>query len=234
MDKIKKSNEKAVKSEKGANILFTAVIILIGVLLFLLTDTGAEFLDSFGIATSVNKVDDDVLVIKDDDKNSVLASVNAEKLIKQISSEWPNSKYKAGYADAGKAEYTVYSEALSVSIDLIYSDGNCSCVTIEYSVVDAPNEHGSDLTPIESYIAAKEDAAYEQYCTDIRAMLNSLLIALNGGSTKGIDSTLNMLHSAVLTAEESGKVNSFEGMNLGFKVYTTGSKDEKSVVINIE
>lgn len=234
MDRTKKSNEKSVKSEKGANILFTAVIILIGVLLFLLTDAGAEFLDSLGITSSADKVDGEVLVTKSEYEDNALSSVNAERLIKQISSEWPNSKYKAGYADAGKAEYTVYSSALSVDIAFTYSDGNCSSIAIKYSVTEAPSEHGSDLTPIESYMANKEDAAYEQYCTDVRAMLNSLLIALNGGSTKGIDSTLNMLHSAVLTAEDSGKVNSFEGMELDFKVYTIGSKAEKSVVVNVE
>lgn len=234
MDRTTKSNEKTAKTEKNANILFTAVIILIGVLLFLLTDTGAKFLDSMGITASVNKTEDEVLVTKDYNDGNVLMSVNAEKLIKQISSEWPNSKYKSGYSDAGKAEYTVYSEALSVDVDFTYSDGNCSNISITYSVVEAPDEHGIDLTPIESYIAKKEDAAYEAYCTDVRVMLNSLLTALNGGSAKGIDTTLNMLHSAVLTAEESGKVNSFEGMELDFKVYTTGSKAEKTVVVNIE
>ena len=64
-------------------------------------------------------------------------------------------------------------------------------------------------------------------------MLNALLCAINGG-TDGIDTALNMLYSAAVSAEESGKVNSFSEMHMDFRIYTTGSKAEKAIVISIE
>ncbi len=79
----------------------------------------------------------------------------------------------------------------------------------------------------------KERETYDAHCQEVRVMLNALLSAINGG-TDGIDTALNMLHSAVVSAEESGKVNSFSEMNMDFRIYTSGSKAEKAVVISIE
>ena len=45
---------------------------------------------------------------------------------------------------------------------------------------------------------------------------------------------IERIYDNIHAAEESGKVNSFSEMHMDFRIYTTGSKAEKAIVISIE
>ena len=205
MDK-QKQNGSAAK-EKRANILLTLCIVLIGIMLFLMTDKGAAMLASLGISNT-----------------------NADYY---EYTDWPSSDWWNAYSDAGKQEYRIASEWLNIDITFISTGGVFSSITVQYAAQSEPSEPKGELSPIEQYMFAKERETYDAHCQEVRIMLNALLCAINGG-TDGIDTALNMLHSAAVSAEESGKVNSFSEMHMDFRIYTTGSKAEKAIVISIE
>ena len=220
MDKQKQDGSAA--KEKRANILLTLCIVLIGIMLFLMTDKGAAMLASLGISNTNEKVDPEIY-----------ADIDPEATVKAISADWPSSEWWNAYSDAGKQEYRIASEWLNIDITFISTGGVFSSVTVQYAAQSEPSEPKGELSPIEQYMFAKERETYDAHCQEVRIMLNALLCAINGG-TDGIDTALNMLHSAAVSAEESGKVNSFSEMHMDFRIYTTGSKAEKAIVISIE
>lgn len=232
MDKQKQTGSAA--KEKRANILLTLCIALIGIMLFLMTDKGAAMLASLGISNT--NADYGEYTVIGENKNAateVYADIDPEATVKAISAVWPNSKWWSNYSDAGKQDYKIASEWLNIDITFISTGGVFSSVTVQYAAQSEPSEPKGELSPIEQYMFTKERETYDAHCQEVRVMLNALLSAINGG-TDGIDTALNMLHSAVVSAEESGKVNSFSEMNMDFRIYTSGSKAEKAVVISIE
>lgn len=236
MDNSEQKKPNAAAKEKGSNVLFTIVIVLIGIMLFLLTDKGGAFLASIGISGSANGNTDSgfTIVDKANEAEAETFAIKPQRVMELFSANWPNSEVYEGYSDAGIAEYNVKSSALSVSVTFVYSEGACSKMTIQYAAAEKPEESGDDLSPIEQYMAGKIISAYDDHVKEVRIMLNALLTALNGGDEQGIDSTLNMLHSAAELAENSSKVNSFESMGAEFKIYISGSGAEKQITINIE
>ena len=232
MDK-QKQNGSAAK-EKRANILLTLCIVLIGIMLFLMTDKGAAMLASLGINNTNTDYGEYAVIGENKNVNSDgYSDFDPETTVNAISSDWPNSEWWNVYSDAGKQEYKIASEWLSIDIAFISTGGVFSSVTVRYAARSEPSEPKGEQSPIEQYIFTKERETYDAHCQEVRVMLNALLNALNGG-TDGIDTALNMLHSAAVSAEESGKVNSFSEMKMNFRVYTTGSKAEKAIVISIE
>lgn len=232
MDK-QKQNGSAAK-EKRANILLTLCIVLIGIMLFLMTDKGAAMLASLGISNT-NADYYEYTVIGENEKvdPEIYADFDPETTVNAISSDWPNSEWWNVYSDAGKQEYKIASEWLNIDIAFISNGGVFGSITVQYAAQSEPSEPKDELSPIEQYMFTKEHEAYDAHCQEVRVMLNALLNALNGGPD-GIDTALNMLHSAAVSAEESGKVNSFSEMKMNFRIYTTGSKAEKAIVISIE
>ena len=232
MDKQKQTGSAA--KEKRANILLTLCIVLIGIMLFLMTDKGAAMLASLGISnTNADYGEYTVIGENKDAAAEVYADIDPETTVKAISADWPNSKWWSIYSDAGKQEYKIASEWLNIDIAFISNSGVFSSITVQYTAQSEPSEPKGELSPIEQYMFTKEHEAYDAHCQEVRVMLNALLNALNGGPD-GIDTALNMLHSAAVSAEESGKVNSFSEMHMDFRIYTTGSKAEKAIVISIE
>ena len=229
----KKDPKSSANKEKLANTLLTAIILLIGIMLFLMTDKGSEMLASIGLSKDSAEYDYTVIGENSDTDEFYDTLSEPADIIDAMLAEWPNSTSQMVYADAGKEEYTVSSDLFSIQIDFESTDGVFNTIDVKYSVVSEPDKPDGDLTPIQQYIYNKEYSSYEGHCNEVRIMLNALLTALNGGSD-GIDTTLNMLHSAAISAEESSKVNSFNSLNTDFRIYTIGLKDEKSVAINIE
>lgn len=232
MDKRQRSDSAA--KEKRANILLTLCIVLIGIMLFLMTDKGANMLVSLGLSKNSSDYGE-YTVIGENDSDSMEAEIDfdPETVTEGILANWPNSKAQSVYADAGKQEYIITSDSLSIAIEFMSSGGVFNSITVQYAAQNEPVEPKGSLSPIEQYIFSKECEDYNAHCREVRIMLNALLGAINGG-TNGIDTALNMLHSAAVTAEEGGKVNSFKEMDMNFRIYTSGPKAEKSVVINIE
>ena len=232
MDKQKQNGSAA--NEKRANILLTLCIVLIGIMLFLMTDKGAAMLASLGISNT-NADYYEYTVIGENEKvdPEIYADIDPEATVKAISADWPSSEWWNAYSDAGKQEYRIASEWLNIDITFISTGGVFSSITVQYAAQSEPSEPKGELSPIEQYMFAKERETYDAHCQEVRIMLNALLCAINGG-TDGIDTALNMLHSAAISAEESGKVNSFSEMHMDFRIYTTGSKAEKAIVISIE
>lgn len=232
MDKQKQTGSAA--REKRANILLTLCIVLIGIMLFLMTDKGAAMLASLGINNTNTDYGEYTVIGENKKVNSEgYANIDPETTVKAISADWPNSEWWSIYSDAGKHEYKIASEWLNIDITFISTGGVFSSITVQYAAQSEPSEPKGELSPIEQYMFAKEREAYDAHCQEVRTMLNALLSALNDGPD-GIDTALNMLHSAAVSAEESGKVNSFSEMKMNFRVYTTGSKAEKAIVISIE
>ena len=232
MDK-QKQNGSAAK-EKRANILLTLCIVLIGIMLFLMTDKGATMLASLGINNTNTDYGEYAVIGENKNVNSDgYSDFDPETIVKAISAYWPSSEWWNAYSDAGKQEYRIASEWLNIDITFISTGGVFSSITVQYAAQSEPSEPKGELSPIEQYIFAKERETYDAHCQEVRIMLNALLCAINGG-TDGIDTALNMLHSAAVSAEESGKVNSFSEMHMDFRIYTTGSKAEKAIVISIE
>lgn len=232
MDK-QKQNGSAAK-EKRANILLTLCIVLIGIMLFLMTDKGAAMLASLGISnTNADYYEYTVIGVNEKVDPEIYADIDPEATVKAISADWPSSEWWNAYSDAGKQEYRIASEWLNIDITFISTGGVFSSITVQYAAQSEPSEPKDELSPIEQYMFTKEHEAYDAHCQEVRVMLNALLNALNGGP-EGIDTALNMLHSAAVSAEESCKVNSFSEMKMNFRVYTTGSKAEKAIVISIE
>ncbi len=232
MDKQKQTGSAA--KEKRANILLTLCIVLIGIMLFLMTDKGAAMLASLGI-NNTNTDYGEYTVIGENKKitSEGYADFDPEATVNALSADWPNSEWWSVYSDAGKQEYKIASEWLNIDIAFISNGGVFGSITVQYAAQSEPSEPKGELSPIEQYMFTKEREAYDAHCQEVRIMLNALLSALNGGPD-GIDTALNMLHSAAISAEESGKVNSFSEMKMNFRVYTTGSKAEKAIVISIE
>lgn len=232
MDKQKQTGSAA--KEKRANILLTLCIVLIGIMLFLMTDKGAAMLASLGLNNANTDYGEYTVIGENKDVNSEgYSDIDPEATAKAISADWPNSKWWNVYSDAGKQEYKIASEWLNIDITFISTGGVFSSITVQYAAQSEPSEPKGELSPIEQYMFTKERETYDAHCQEVRIMLNALLGAINGG-TDGIDTALNMLHSAAVSAEESGKVNSFSEMNMDFRVYTSGSKAEKIVIISIE
>ncbi len=232
MDKQKQTGSAA--KEKRANILLTLCIVLIGIMLFLMTDKGTAMLASLGIINTNTDYGEYTVIGENKDVGSeVYTDIDPEATAKAISAGWPNSEWWRVYSDAGKQEYKIASEWLNIDITFISIGGVFGSITVQYAAQSEPSEAKGELSPIEQYMFTKEREAYDAHCREVRIMLNALLCAISG-STDGIDSALNMLHSAVVSAEESGKVNSFNEMNRDFRVYISGSKAEKSVTISIE
>lgn len=232
MDKQKQTGSAA--KEKCANILLTLCIVLIGIMLFLMTDKGATMLASLGINNTNTDYGEYAVIGENKNVNSDgYSDFDPETTVNAISSDWPNSEWWNVYSDAGKQEYKIASEWLSIDIAFISNGGVFGSITVQYAAQSEPSEPKGELSPIEQYMFTKEHEAYDAHCQEVRVMLNALLNALNGGPD-GIDTALNMLHSAAVSAEESGKVNSFSEMKMNFRVYTTGSKAEKAIVISIE
>lgn len=232
MDK-QKQNGSAAK-EKRANILLTLCIVLIGIMLFLMTDKGAAMLASLGINNTNTDYGEYAVIGENKNVNSDgYSDFDPETTVKAISADWPSSEWWNAYSDAGKQEYRIASVWLNIDITFISTGGVFSSITVQYAAQSEPSEPKGELSPIEQYMFAKERETYDAHCQEVRIMLNALLNALNGGPD-GIDTALNMLHSAAVSAEESGKVNSFSEMHMDFRIYTTGSKAEKAIVISIE
>lgn len=232
MDK-QKQNGSAAK-EKRANILLTLCIVLIGIMLFLMTDKGATMLASLGINNTNMDYGEYAVIGENKNVNSDgYSDFDPEATVNAISSDWPSSEWWNAYSDAGKQEYRIASEWLNIDITFISTGGVFSSITVQYAAQSEPSEPKGELSPIEQYMFAKERETYDAHCHEVRIMLNALLCAINGG-TDGIDTALNMLHSAAVSAEESGKVNSFSEMHMDFRIYTTDSKAEKAIVISIE
>ncbi len=230
----KKDQKSSAKKEKLANTLLTAIILLIGIMLFLMTDKGSEMLASIGLSKGNTEYDDYTVIGENSDTDEFYDTLSEPAdIVEAILAEWPNSTSQMIYADAGKEEYTISSDLFSIEINFESTDGVFNTIEIQYSVVSEPDKPDGDLTPIQQYIYNKEYSNYEGHCNEVRIMLNALLTALSGGSDD-IDTTLNMLHSAAISAEESSKVNSFNSLSTDFRIYTIGSKDEKSVAIDIE
>lgn len=232
MDKQKQTGSAA--KEKRANILLTLCIVLIGIMLFLMTDKGAAMLASLGLNNANTDYGEYTVIGENKDVNSEgYADIDLEATVKAISADWPSSEWWSIYSDAGKHEYKIASEWLNIDITFISTGGVFSSVTVQYAAQSEPSEPKGELSPIEQYMFTKERETYDAHCQEVRIMLNALLSAINGG-TEGMDTALNMLHSAAVSAEESGKVNSFSEMKMVFRVYTSGSKAEKAVIISIE
>lgn len=232
MDKQNQTGSAA--KEKRANILLTLCIVLIGIMLFLMTDKGATMLASLGINNTNMDYGEYAVIGENKNVNSDgYSDFDPEATVKAISADWPSSEWWNVYSDAGKQEYKIASEWLSIDIAFISNGGFFGSITVQYAAQSEPSEPKGELSPIEQYMFAKERETYDAHCQEVRIMLNALLCAINGGPD-GIDTALNMLHSAAVSAEESGKVNSFSEMHMDFRIYTTGSKAEKAIVISIE
>lgn len=232
MDKQNQTGSAA--KEKRANILLTLCIVLIGIMLFLMTDKGATMLASLGINNTNMDYGEYAVIGENKNVNSDgYSDFDPEATVKAISADWPSSEWWNVYSDAGKQEYKIASEWLSIDIAFISNGGFFGSITVQYAAQSEPSEPKGELSPIEQYMFAKERETYDAHCQEVRIMLNALLCAINGGPD-GIDTALNMLHSAAVSAEGSGKVNSFSEMHMDFRIYTTGSKAEKAIVISIE
>ena len=191
-------------------------------------------LASLGISnTNADYYEYTVIGVNEKVDPEIYADIDPEATVKAISADWPSSEWWNAYSDAGKQEYRIASEWLNIDITFISTGGVFSSITVQYAAQSEPSEPKDELSPIEQYMFTKEHEAYDAHCQEVRVMLNALLNALNGGPD-GIDTALNMLHSAAVSAEESCKVNSFSEMKMNFRVYTTGSKAEKAIVISIE
>ena len=134
MDK-QKQNGSAAK-EKRANILLTLCIVLIGIMLFLMTDKGAAMLASLGISNT-NADYYEYTVIGENEKvdPEIYADIDPEATVKAISADWPSSEWWNAYSDAGKQEYF-------------------SSITVQYAAQSEPIEHKGELSPIEQYMFA--------------------------------------------------------------------------------
>ena len=130
MDK-QKQNGSAAK-EKRANILLTLCIVLIGIMLFLMTDKGAAMLASLGISNT-NADYYEYTVIGENEKVDPenYADIDPEATVKAISADWPSSEWWNAYSDAGKQEYRIASEWLNIDITFISTGGVFSSITVQ-------------------------------------------------------------------------------------------------------
>ncbi len=227
------SGKNTKSKEKSASALFMAVVVLVGAVLFLISDKGKSFLASIGVEAAETQVS----LNGDNDCNEECnGSVPCapEDIIAAMLENWSGASAVNTYADIGKSEYRVRGKAIEAETTFKIEDGIVSSLTIEYMPPAVPEVSKGELSPIEEYIQKKNNEEYQQQNEDVRQMLQALLIAVNGGSTYQLDSTLNLLESAAVSAAESAKVNSFEAMGTKFKVYTVGSKAERMVAISIE
>lgn len=230
MNKAGKQNRN--ENSKGT-VIFTVTMVLCAVLLFLVSDKGANFISGIYGENTQAQQQEEPTGEKEEEEEIILKLPNHKDMMKDMVAKLGAPKIKVIYSDIGKTEYSLKYSGMETQFTFTLGDGETAEIVFSYVPVEEPETKDGEMTPIEEYAAKKERAQYENSAGYLREIIYAMLMCINGDDEKGLDTWLNLLDGAVQTAADSGKINTFDMLGYGTKVYPQGKKEERKVFISI-